>query len=252
MSRYAIGVDFGTESGRAVLVDVADGTQLATAVHPYANGVIDERLPLRTGTSPCRPTGRCRTPTTTCGCSRRTIPGGPPRAGVDPADVIGVGIDFTACTMLPATADGTPLAACRAGARTPTPGSSSGSTMPPSPRPTASTRPRAPRARPGCRPLRRQDLLGVVLPQGPPDPRRGARDLRRRRPPHRGRRLGRLAADRRRDAQRLHRRLQGDLVEARRLSRPRASSRRSTRAWPTSWTRRCRRDLAPSASAPAG
>ena len=31
---------------------------------------------------------------------------------MDPADVIGIGIDFTACTMLPATADGTPLCAC--------------------------------------------------------------------------------------------------------------------------------------------
>ena len=47
MSRrtYAIGVDFGTESGRAVLVDVANGQEVATAVHPYANGVIDEHLP---------------------------------------------------------------------------------------------------------------------------------------------------------------------------------------------------------------
>jgi L-ribulokinase len=43
--RYAIGVDFGTESGRAVLVDVADGRELASSVHPYAIGVIDERLP---------------------------------------------------------------------------------------------------------------------------------------------------------------------------------------------------------------
>ena len=49
MSRYTIGVDFGTESGRAVLVDVADGRKLATAVYPYANGVIDERLPVRPG-----------------------------------------------------------------------------------------------------------------------------------------------------------------------------------------------------------
>ena len=46
MSKYAIGVDFGTESGRSILVDVADGTELATAVYPYSNGVIDERLPV--------------------------------------------------------------------------------------------------------------------------------------------------------------------------------------------------------------
>ena len=38
-------MDFGTESGRALLVDVADGKEVATGVHPYANGVIDEQLP---------------------------------------------------------------------------------------------------------------------------------------------------------------------------------------------------------------
>ena len=43
--KYAIGVDFGTESGRAVLVDVTDGRELATSVYKYLNGVIDEKLP---------------------------------------------------------------------------------------------------------------------------------------------------------------------------------------------------------------
>src|SRR5258707_12479165 len=46
VASYAIGVDFGTASGRAILVDVADGRQLATAVSEYSNGVIDEVLPL--------------------------------------------------------------------------------------------------------------------------------------------------------------------------------------------------------------
>jgi L-ribulokinase len=46
VASYAIGVDFGTASGRAILADVADGRQLATAVSEYSNGVIDEVLPL--------------------------------------------------------------------------------------------------------------------------------------------------------------------------------------------------------------
>ena len=46
MTKYTIGVDFGTESGRAVLVDVADGREVATAVYPYSHGVIDEILPI--------------------------------------------------------------------------------------------------------------------------------------------------------------------------------------------------------------
>ena len=45
---YTIGVDFGTESGRALLVDTRDGREVATAVHPYSHGVIDEHLPHNT------------------------------------------------------------------------------------------------------------------------------------------------------------------------------------------------------------
>ena len=44
--KYSIGVDFGTESGRAVLVEVDTGREVATAVYPYQNGVIDEKLPI--------------------------------------------------------------------------------------------------------------------------------------------------------------------------------------------------------------
>lgn len=43
--KYAIGVDFGTESGRVALVDLSNGQEVAMAVHSYANGVIDEKLP---------------------------------------------------------------------------------------------------------------------------------------------------------------------------------------------------------------
>lgn len=108
MSRYAVGVDFGTESGRAVLVDVANGRTVATAVSAYRNGVIDERLPLD-GDVPLAPDWALQDPEDYLRVFKGAIPAVLREAGVDPAEVIGVGIDFTACTMLPVKRDGTPL-----------------------------------------------------------------------------------------------------------------------------------------------
>lgn len=107
MSKYTIGVDFGTESGRAVLVDVSNGKEIATAVYPYSNGVIDEKLPGMQ--SHLEPDWALQDPQDYIRTFQNTIPAVLKEAGVDPADVIGIGIDFTACTMLPVKADGTPL-----------------------------------------------------------------------------------------------------------------------------------------------
>ena len=107
MTKYAIGVDFGTESGRAVLVDVADGREAATAVYPYSNGVIDERLP---GNNVLlEPDWALQDPEDYLRTFQTTIPAVLKESGINPADVIGLGVDFTACTMLPVKADGKPL-----------------------------------------------------------------------------------------------------------------------------------------------
>ncbi|MCW5851552.1 MAG: ribulokinase [Anaerolineae bacterium] len=104
---YAIGVDFGTESGRAVLVDVANGDEIATAIHVYANGVIDEVLP---GTNiRLEPDWALQDPNDYLEVFKQAVPAVLRESGVSPQDVIGLGIDFTACTMLPTRADGTPL-----------------------------------------------------------------------------------------------------------------------------------------------
>ncbi len=109
MAKYAIGVDFGTESGRAVLVDVADGREVATAVYPYAHGVIDEKLPIPDREIRLEPDWALQDPEDYIRTFQSTIPAVLAESKVKPEDVIGIGIDFTACTMLPVKADGTPL-----------------------------------------------------------------------------------------------------------------------------------------------
>jgi L-ribulokinase len=106
-SRYALGIDFGTESGRAAVFSLEDGAMLSSAVHPYANGVIDERLP---GSGVVLgPDWALQDPADYLAVIREAGPRAVRESGVATADIIGVGIDFTACTMLPTLADGTPL-----------------------------------------------------------------------------------------------------------------------------------------------
>lgn len=107
MPRYALGLDFGTESARALLVDVTDGREVATAVHPYPHGVVDERLP---GTNArLEPDWALQDPDDYWASIEAIVPAVLGEAGAAPEDVIGIGVDFTACTLVAARADGTPL-----------------------------------------------------------------------------------------------------------------------------------------------
>jgi L-ribulokinase len=102
-----VGVDFGTLSGRAVVVRVADGAELGSAVFEYPHGVLDETLPA-TG-RPLPPDWALQVPADYVGVLRNAVPAALREAGVDGGDVVGIATDFTACTMVPTTADGTPL-----------------------------------------------------------------------------------------------------------------------------------------------
>ncbi|GHU76156.1 ribulokinase [Clostridia bacterium] len=106
MAKYSIGVDFGTLSGRALVVDVVTGEELASAAMDYRHGVMDEKLP----------TGKklgidwaLQYPQDYIEVLYTTIPEALKLAGVSADDVIGLGIDFTACTLMPVKADATPL-----------------------------------------------------------------------------------------------------------------------------------------------
>ncbi|NUT40998.1 MAG: ribulokinase, partial [Thermoactinospora sp.] len=97
---HVVGVDYGTLSGRAVVVRVSDGAELGSAVHPYSQGVIEEGLP---------PDWALQSPRDWIEVLKVAVPEAVRAAGIDPASVIGIGTDFTACTILPTTAEGVPL-----------------------------------------------------------------------------------------------------------------------------------------------
>ncbi|KUN70456.1 ribulokinase [Streptomyces griseorubiginosus] len=103
---YVVGIDYGTLSGRAVVVRVSDGAELAAAEHPYTHAVLDRQLPDGTVLPP---DWALQVPSDYIDVLRIAVPEAVARAGVRPEQVIGIGTDFTACTVLPVLADGTPL-----------------------------------------------------------------------------------------------------------------------------------------------
>lgn len=105
--KYSIGVDYGTQSGRAVLVEVSTGNVIAQAVKEYTHGVIDEYLP--DGKTKLEPDWALQHPADYMEVLEVTIPAVLGEAKVAKEDVIGLAIDFTACTMLPIDKDGEPL-----------------------------------------------------------------------------------------------------------------------------------------------
>ncbi len=104
-----VGVDFGTLSGRAVVVRVCDGAELASAVHAYPHAVIDRTLPGSGRRLP--PDWALQSPADWVEVLRVAVPAALAASGVAVSHVIGIGTDFTACTVLPTTAGGTPLCA---------------------------------------------------------------------------------------------------------------------------------------------
>lgn len=108
-AKYAVGVDFGTLSGRAVVVRIRDGAELGAAVHDYRHGVMDAVL--ASSGQPLPLDWALQDPEDYVDVLRHAVPAAVADSCIDPAQVIGIGTDFTACTVLPVLADGTPL--CR-------------------------------------------------------------------------------------------------------------------------------------------
>ena len=106
-SPLAIGVDYGTLSGRVLVLDLGTGEELACAELAYEHGVIEQRLPgsdIRLDSD-----WALQHPLDYVKVLEQGIPLALAQAGVAPESVIGLGVDFTSCTVLPTTTDGTPL-----------------------------------------------------------------------------------------------------------------------------------------------
>ncbi|MBW3554877.1 MAG: ribulokinase [Gemmatimonadetes bacterium] len=108
MSRYAIGLDFGTNSVRALVVDVRTGEEVGTRVAPYGSGsagvLLDARDPHLARQNPQDYLDGIEASV------RGALEEAGSRDGFDARDVIGIGVDTTGSTPMPVDAGGRPLA----------------------------------------------------------------------------------------------------------------------------------------------
>ena len=106
-THYVIGLDFGTLSGRAVLVDTENGDVIATAVKEYEHGIIQDCLP--DGVTELDADWCLQDPDDYLQVLETVIPQLQRDSGVDASRVIGLSLDFTACTVVPLDREGMPL-----------------------------------------------------------------------------------------------------------------------------------------------
>ena len=106
MSKYVIGIDYGTLSGRAVVVDVKDGRQLASSVYEYPHAVMNSKIPCG---KKLPADWALQHPKDYLEVLENTLPDVIQKSGVSGSDIIALGIDFTSSTVLPIDKDGEPL-----------------------------------------------------------------------------------------------------------------------------------------------
>lgn len=95
-TKYAIGLDYGTESVRALLIDLKTAEERAVAVATYPHGV----------SSPF-PDFALQHPEDYLECGQRVLK--EVASQINASDIVGIGVDFTACTMFPVDKKGEPL-----------------------------------------------------------------------------------------------------------------------------------------------
>ncbi len=108
MAKYAIGLDYGTNSVRALIANVETGEEVGTHVWGYAHGdmgvVVDSSDPNLARQHPLDYIRGIEE--TVTGALKQAASD----AGVLPEQIIGIGVDTTGSTPLPVDEEGTPLA----------------------------------------------------------------------------------------------------------------------------------------------
>jgi L-ribulokinase len=106
--KYAIGVDYGTNSVRALVVDTANGDEIATHVFNYPSGeagvLLDRKDPNLARQNPADYIDGFHT------AVRRAVKAAGRQRGFKPESVVGIGVDTTGSTPIPVDREGTPLA----------------------------------------------------------------------------------------------------------------------------------------------
>jgi len=109
MKKYALGLDFGTNSCRSLIVDLADGSEIASVVYPYPSG--EEGILL----DPKDPNVARQNPEDYLISLEVSVKEALKQAKkedseFDPHQIVGIGVDTTGSSPMPVQADGTPLA----------------------------------------------------------------------------------------------------------------------------------------------
>ena len=106
MSKYAIGIDYGTLSVRALLVNIETGEEVAASIYEYPHGVMEEHIP----TGKKLPVGwALQDPQDYLEGLLVTVRDVVSRNKILPGEVVGIGLDFTSSTVIPVKADKTPV-----------------------------------------------------------------------------------------------------------------------------------------------
>lgn len=103
---YTIGLDYGTLSARAILVDIGTGEMMAEVVKEYAHGVLDTELPDGT---PVPFDWAFQHPGDYLEVLEDIVPRVVKESGVAPEKIIGISTDFTGCTLICLDKNGVPL-----------------------------------------------------------------------------------------------------------------------------------------------